>query len=158
MSRAMGAIGLITYMRTDSLRISEDAIARTATTISRSRYGDRVPAQTSPGTSSPGQTPRTPTRPSAPPAVSLTPEQVKGSLTADQYRLYKLIWERFIASQMANCVLRHHARRTSRAGQVSVQGLRLYRDASTASPSLYEEGKDEEEEAGRTLPRPGGGR
>ena len=75
----MGSIGLITYMRTDSLRISEDAI-RTPLPILRSAGAASI-CPASPGTSSPGRAPRTATRPSAPPTISLTPEQVKGSLT-----------------------------------------------------------------------------
>ena len=72
----MGSIGLITYMRTDSLRISEDAIAGRLPPILRSA-GATSTCPASPGTSSPGRAPRTATRPSAPPRTSLTPEQVK---------------------------------------------------------------------------------
>ena len=99
----MGAVGLITYMRTDSLRISEDAVQEAVQFIgerwgkqylpSKSRhYKARANAQD-------GHEAIRPT------SVALTPKDVESSLTKDQYKLYKLIWERFVACQMANCVL-----------------------------------------------------
>jgi len=99
----MGSIGLITYMRTDSLRISEDAI-RDATAYIEERWGGKyLPSKPRHFKSRAGaQDGHEAIRPST---ISLTPEQVKGSLTSDQYKLYKLIWERFIACQMANCVM-----------------------------------------------------
>ena len=98
----MGAIGLITYMRTDSLRISEDAIAE-ANTYIKERWGDRyVPDKPrhfkSKANAQDGHEAIRPT------VISLAPEQVKESLSNDQYKLYKLIWERFLASQMSNCL------------------------------------------------------
>jgi DNA topoisomerase-1 len=95
-------MGLITYMRTDSLRISEDAL-QAARDLIESRYGreyyygkPRV-FKTKAG----AQDAHEAIRPSI---VSLTPEQVKADLSPEQYRLYRLIWGRFIASQMANAV------------------------------------------------------
>ena len=98
----IGAIGLITYMRTDSLRISNDAVADAQQYI-RSAYGPGyLPPKARFFKSRAGaQDGHEAIRPSTP---SLTPAQVKSSLTADQYKLYKLIWERFIACQMADCV------------------------------------------------------
>ena len=98
----IGAIGLITYMRTDSLRISNDAVADAQQYI-RSAYGaDYLPPKARFYKSRAGaQDGHEAIRPSTP---SLTPDRVKGSLTADQYKLYKLIWERFIACQMADCI------------------------------------------------------
>lgn len=97
--QGMGATGLITYMRTDSLRISDDARAQAKKYITET-YGNKYyPA--SPNiykTKSNAQDAHEAIRPSTP---SLTPESVKSSLTAEQYKLYKLIWERFMASQMA---------------------------------------------------------
>ena len=97
-----GTVGLITYMRTDSLRVSEEALSAAGSLI-RSRYGDHY---------YPGSPRRYKTKGSAqdaheairPSNVNLTPELVQGDLTKDQYRLYKLIWDRFISSQMANAV------------------------------------------------------
>ena len=97
-----GTIGLITYMRTDSLRLSEDALAAAGDFI-RSHYGEKYyygkPRRYKTGSNA--QDAHEAIRPSIP---SLTPEQVRSSLTGDQYRLYRLIWGRFTASQMANAV------------------------------------------------------
>lgn len=95
-------MGLITYMRTDSLRISAEAQAQAKTVIC-SRYGERYyPASTRAYKTKAGaQDAHEAIRPSDP---ALTPEQVKGDLTGEQYRLYRLIWSRFLASQMANAV------------------------------------------------------
>ena len=93
-----GTHGLITYMRTDSLRISEEARAA-AKEVILSRYGESyypsVPNLYK--NAQDAQDAHEAIRPSDP---SLLPESVKGKLTADQYKLYKLIWERFMASQM----------------------------------------------------------
>ena len=98
-----GAVGLITYMRTDSLRISEDAIREAGEFIDGRWGGKYLPPKPRRYKSRAGaQDGHEAIRPST---ISLTPEKVKSSLTPDQYKLYKLIWERFIASQMANCVL-----------------------------------------------------
>ncbi len=99
----LGAVGLITYMRTDSLRISDEAKAAAADYI-RDNYGKQyLPASPrSFKTKKGAQDAHEAIRPTMP---NLTPDRVKDSLTADQYKLYKLIWERFIASQMANCQL-----------------------------------------------------
>ncbi len=97
-----GTIGLITYMRTDSLRLSEDALAAAGQFI-RSHYGEEYypgkPRRFKAGSNA--QDAHEAIRPSIP---SLTPEQVRKSLTGEQYRLYRLIWGRFTASQMANAV------------------------------------------------------
>ncbi len=97
-----GTIGLITYMRTDSLRLSEDALAAAGSFI-RQHYGEEYyygkPRRYKAGSNA--QDAHEAIRPSVP---SLTPEMVKKSLTGEQYRLYRLIWGRFTASQMANAV------------------------------------------------------
>lgn len=99
----LGAVGLITYMRTDSLRISDEAKAAAADYI-RSAYGSSyLPA--SPRTFKTKKNAQDAHEAIRPTMPNMTPEQVKSSLTTDQYKLYKLIWERFIASQMANCQL-----------------------------------------------------
>ncbi|MBQ7566084.1 MAG: type I DNA topoisomerase [Oscillospiraceae bacterium] len=96
-----GTIGLITYMRTDSLRVSEEALSAAGGVI-RSRYGDAYyTGARRYKTKGAAQDAHEAIRPSD---VSLTPDTVKGDLSRDQYRLYKLIWERFLASQMANAV------------------------------------------------------
>lgn len=99
----IGAVGLITYMRTDSLRISAEAqtaAAQYIDTVYGSNYLPDKPREYKSGKNA--QDAHEAIRPSTP---ELTPDRVKNSLTSDQYRLYKLIWERFIASQMANALL-----------------------------------------------------
>ena len=144
----LGSIGLITYMRTDSLRISEDAI-RDAGEYIENRWGKKyLPSKPRHFKSRAGaQDGHEAIRPST---ISLTPDQVKNSLTSDQYKLYKLIWERFIACQMANCVL-NTTQATIRAGKYlfKASGFNVAFEGFTA---LYEESKDEEEKAGKDLP------
>ena len=144
----MGAIGLITYMRTDSLRISEDAI-HDATAYIEERWGKKYlpDAPRHFKTKANAQDGHEAIRPSTP---SITPEQVKNSLTNDQYRLYRLIWERFIACQMANC-LQSTTQADITAGEYlfKASGYTVTFDGFTV---LYEEGKDEETEQGGALP------
>ena len=97
-----GTIGLITYMRTDSLRLSEDALDAAKQFIV-ARYGaDYYPPETRRfKAKANAQDAHEAIRPSN---VELTPELVRKSLTQEQYRLYKLIWSRFLSCQMANAV------------------------------------------------------
>lgn len=144
----MGSIGLITYMRTDSLRISEDAIKDAASYIEE-RWGSKyLPSKPRHFKSrANAQDGHEAIRPST---ISLTPDQVKSSLTSDQYKLYKLIWERFIACQMANCVM-NTTQATINAGRYifKASGFNVAFEGFT---TLYEESKDEEEKAGKDLP------
>ena len=135
-----GSVGLITYMRTDSLRISEEAIAAAKDFI-LSRYGKTYypPKANHYKAKANAQDAHEAIRPSN---VRWTPEDVKASLTGEQYRLYKLIWSRFLACQMANAVY----------DSVSVEILNGEHSFRASSSSLkfsgytavYEEGKDEE--------------
>ncbi len=95
-------IGLITYMRTDSLRISEEARASAADYI-KSTYGpEYLPEKPRYFKSrNNAQDAHEAIRPTD---ITLTPDDVRGSLTSDQYKLYKLIWQRFLACMMAVCV------------------------------------------------------
>ncbi len=91
--------GLITYMRTDSLRISDEA-REAAKNVIVSLYGENYYPST-PNKyklKKNAQDAHEAIRPTDP---SITPDSLKGKITTDQYKLYKLIWERFIASQMA---------------------------------------------------------
>ncbi len=102
--KGMGPTGLITYMRTDSQRVSDEAKAAAADFIKKN-YGDKYIPEKPRNFKSKGsaQDAHEAIRPTHP---ELTPDMVKASgVTSDQYKLYKLIWERFIASQMANCLL-----------------------------------------------------
>ena len=95
-----GTLGLITYMRTDSVRISDEA-KLAAEKLIKSKYGDEYSHNRNYKTKSSAQDAHEAIRPSY---MDKIPDEIKGSLTPDQYKLYKLIWERFIASQMAEAV------------------------------------------------------
>ncbi|MBA8770842.1 type I DNA topoisomerase [Staphylococcus coagulans] len=96
-----GTIGLITYMRTDSTRISKDA-QNEAKQYIESQYGaDYLSKSTQKGKQG-DQDAHEAIRPTS---ALRTPAEMKDFLTRDQYRLYKLIWERFVASQMAPAIL-----------------------------------------------------
>jgi len=97
-----GTVGLITYMRTDSLRISDEA-AQEAKHYIADTYGARYYPETPNKykSKSNAQDAHEAIRPSS---VALTPDRIKNSLTGEQYKLYRLIWSRFIASQMSPAV------------------------------------------------------
>ncbi len=144
----VGTTGLITYMRTDSLRISEEARSAAAKYIA-GRYGkDYLPAKPRYfKTKSGAQDAHEAIRPTG---AELTPDKVKDSLTAEQYKLYKLIWERFIASLMAPCVQDTVAVDITAADYLfKANGYTVRFDGYTV---LYEEGRDEEETDGGMLP------
>lgn len=99
----VGAVGLITYMRTDSLRISDEAQQAAMEYVSEKFGADYLPPEKRVyKTKKNAQDAHEAIRPSIP---SLDPDRVQSSLTSEQYKLYKLIWERFIASQMADALL-----------------------------------------------------
>ncbi len=100
--KGTGMVGLITYMRTDSLRISEEARAAANAYITQAYGAEYLPEKPVYYKSrANAQDGHEAIRPSIP---SLTPDEVKSSLSADQYKLYNLIWKRFMASLMASCV------------------------------------------------------
>ena len=144
-----GTLGLITYMRTDSLRLSDEAMAAAADFI-KSRYGVNYyygkfhTFKTKSGAQDAHEAIR-------PTHVELDPEKIQGSLTREQYRLYKLIWSRFLASQMANAVYDTVSIDTQCAGHTfrsSHQSVKF-----SGFLAVYEEGRDEETEtAGSPLP------
>ncbi|MBO7253323.1 MAG: type I DNA topoisomerase, partial [Oscillospiraceae bacterium] len=144
-----GTTGLITYMRTDSLRLSDEAMAAAASFI-RSRYGESYyygkfhVFKTKSG----AQDAHEAIRPSH---VELEPERIRTSLTPDQYKLYKLIWSRFLATQMANALFDTVSIDTECAGHVFRSSHQSMRFAGFIA--VYEEGKDDETEAiGSPLP------
>lgn len=100
--KGVGRVGLITYMRTDSTRVSIEAQTEARKFITE-RFGtDFVPEEPRKYKSKPGvQDAHEAIRPTH---VDLEPEKIKDSLTLDQYKIYKLIWERFIASQMESAI------------------------------------------------------
>ena len=144
-----GTVGLITYMRTDSLRLSDEALSAAAGYI-RSRYGEAY----YPGkprvykTKAGAQDAHEAIRPSS---VELPPERVKKDLTGDQYRLYRLIWSRFIACQMSNVIYDNVVLDAECAGHMfRANHSEVKFPGYTA---VYEEGKDEESaEIRRPLP------
>lgn len=143
-----GTTGLITYMRTDSLRISEEARAAAYKYIT-GRYGkEYLPEKPRYfKTKSGAQDAHEAIRPTS---VSFTPESVKDALTAEQYKLYKLIWERFIASLMEVCVQNTvNADITAGDYLFKASGYSIKFDGFTV---LYEEGKDEDSAEGGALP------
>ncbi len=135
-----GSIGLITYMRTDSLRLSEEALSAARAYISE-RYGAAY---------CPPQPRRFKTKAGAqdaheairPTDVNLTPEAVRKDLTQEQYRLYRLIWGRFTASQMANAVYDNISVDVDAAGytfRANYSELKF-----PGYTAVYEEARDEE--------------
>ena len=144
-----GTLGLITYMRTDSLRLSDEAMAAAADFI-RHRYGDQYyygkfhTFKTKSGAQDAHEAIR-------PTHVELDPERIQSSLNKDQYRLYKLIWSRFLASQMANAVYDTVSIDTQCEGHTFRSSHQSMKFAGFIA--VYEEGKDEEAEAvGAALP------
>ena len=138
----MGAVGLITYMRTDSLRISDEA-REAANEYIRTEYGaEYLPPEPRVYKSKKNaQDAHEAIRPSMP---ALTPARLKSSLSSDQYKLYKLIWERFIASQMADASL------DTVSVDIMADGCLFKASGSTVRfdgfTALYEETKDAKSE------------
>ena len=96
----LGHTGLITYMRTDSTRISEEARA-VAKNIITEKYGENYYDNRYYKTKGDAQDAHEAIRPAH---IEISPDSIKDSLTSDQFKLYRLIYNRFIASQMANAV------------------------------------------------------
>ena len=99
----MGSVGLITYMRTDSTHVSPDAINMARDYI-QNRFGDKYLPPKANYFSSSNKAAQEAHEAIRPTDMDLTPESVRSSLTNQQYRLYKIIWERFIASQMKDAI------------------------------------------------------
>lgn len=146
----LGTVGLITYMRTDSLRISEEARAAGNQYI-LDTYGEKyLPAKPryfkSRGNAQDGHEA---IRPSMP---NVTPAQVKDSLTSDQYKIYKLVWERFIASLMESCHQETMKIEIEANGYIfNATGYTVKFDGFTA---LYEEKTDDTSKSGSESPLP----
>ena len=98
-----GAVGLITYMRTDSVNISQDAQTLTREYI-REKFGDAYVPETPPVYKTKAKAAQEAHEAVRPTSVRRSPKKMKQFLSRDQYRLYKLIWERFVASQMESAV------------------------------------------------------
>ena len=137
-----GSVGLITYMRTDSLRISEEAQAQAKEYIT-GRYG----AEFYPGTArqfkakGAVQDAHEAIRPTN---VQRAPEELRGKISPDQYRLYRLIWGRFVASQMAAAIYSSVTIDTESAGHVFRSTRSSLKFAGYTA--VYEESRDDENE------------
>ncbi len=144
-----GSMGLITYMRTDSLRISEEA-RNDAKNFILSHYGEKyLPEKPRYFKSRSGaQDGHEAIRPTT---IALTPDEVKSSLTLDQYKIYNLIWQRFISSMMASSILntmkveiRSHNQNDDGYCVFTASGYSVKFDGFTA---LYEEKTDDDKKA-----------
>ena len=144
----LGAVGLITYMRTDSLRISAEAQQQASAYIEGAYGKNYLPP--SPRTFKSKNNAQDAHEAIRPTIVELTPQKIKESLTGDQYKLYKMIWERFIASQMANALLDTvSAEITAGDCLFKSSGYTVRFDGYTV---LYEESKEDSDEPSGALP------
>lgn len=147
--KGTGAVGLVTYIRTDSTRIAAEA-QQEAQVYIKEQYGEKyVPEEARVyKNKSASQDAHEAIRPTH---ITMTPDSVKNSLSNDQFKLYKLIWERFMASQMASAVY------DTMTVDIGVGGY-LFKAAGSKVKFpgfmfLYIEGRDEEnEDAEMNLP------
>lgn len=143
-----GVTGLITYMRTDSLRISDEARKAAAAYI-LNNFGEKYLPK-SPRYFKSKNNAQDAHEAIRPTNVFITPADIKDSVSSDQYKLYKLIWERFIASLMSNCVLDTVSVDIDVADyQFKASGHTVKFDGYTV---LYEEGKDHVDKDSTALP------
>ena len=146
--KGKGQIGLITYMRTDSLRLSEDAVNEARSYIINNFGESYLPSGPKVyKTKKNAQDAHEAIRPSY---TDLTPDSIKSSLTSDQYKIYKLIWERFIACQMNDAQF-DVVSVTINAGSYNFKasGTSVVFDGFTL---IYTESKEAEEEKITKLP------
>ena len=145
-----GTVGLITYMRTDSLSIAAEAQAAAKTFIAE-RWGDNYVCKTArkwkSRSATAAQDAHEAIRPSMP---ELTPDEVEQSISGDTAKLYRLIWSRFMASQMADCI-QDTVSASITAGDYlfRASGFRVSFDGFTA---LYEESTDDAKKKETALP------
>ena len=145
-----GTVGLITYMRTDSLRIAAEAQAAAKNFIAE-RWGDNYVCKTArkwkSRSATAAQDAHEAIRPSMP---ELTPDEVEQSISGDTAKLYRLIWSRFMASQMADCI-QDTVSASITAGDYlfRASGFRVSFDGFTA---LYEESTDDAKKKETALP------
>lgn len=136
-----GTIGLITYLRTDSTRVAEEA-DKTARTFIEEQYGSQYVSRREGEKKTSGkiQDAHEAIRPTN---IALTPAQVKESLSRDQFRLYQLIWKRFAASRMAAAVYETTSVKIGAGGvQFTMTASRVKFDGFM---SVYMEADDKEE-------------
>ena len=152
-----GSVGLITYMRTDSVRVAPTALEETRTYI-RGKYGakfmptrPRIFSKKAKGAQEAHEAIR-------PTSIGREPEAIKGYLTRDQFRLYELIWKRMVSSQMSPAILDTTAVDIEAMGEKSQKPYLLRATSSTMKfpgfTILYSEGKDEAEVEKEKSPLP----
>lgn len=146
--KGKGQIGLITYMRTDSLRLSDDALSDARKYIEQTYGSDYLPDKAKVyKTGKNAQDAHEAIRPSY---ADISPDSIKMSLSNDQYKIYKLIWDRFIACQMKDAIMN--------VMSVNIDAGKYNFKASGTSVDfagftlLYTEGKDTAEEKTSKLP------
>ncbi len=139
--------GLITYMRTDSLRISAEAASAAKAFIQREYGREYYPERARVFRA--GKNAQDAHEAIRPANVELTPEKIRRDLTEEQYRLYRLIWRRFVASQMANAVYDNVAVDVLSAGHIFKASASQLKFAGFTK--VYDSQKDEEEKV-KTLP------
>ncbi len=146
----MGTLGLITYMRTDSLRVSDEAVAMAKSFI-ESTYGaqynnEKKRVYKRKGATA-AQDAHEAVRPTNP---AITPEMAEKTLSGDLAKLYRLIWSRFIASQMSDCLM------DTVAADIAAGAYRFHASGYTVTfdgfTVLYEEATDEKEKKSSALP------
>ena len=143
----LGTVGLITYMRTDSLRISDDAL-REAKDVLTGLYGNENVHIRQYKSKKNAQDAHEAIRPTF---INIKPDEIKNKLSNDQYKLYKLIWERFMASQMESANYR------VTTAQIEAKGHTFRANGSEVVfkgyMNLYVESSDVKEEKSKVLPK-----
>ena len=143
----LGTIGLITYMRTDSLRISDDALNE-AYAFLKENYGSENVHRRQYKSKKSAQDAHEAIRPTS---IRIKPDDIKSKLSNDQYKLYKLIWERFAASQMESAQYR------TTTAQIDSKGHTFRANGSEiifkGYMSVYVESNDKKEEKAKVLPK-----
>ena len=142
-----GTVGLITYMRTDSLRISDDALSE-ANSFLKEEYGSENVCRRQFKAKKSAQDAHEAIRPTS---IRIRPDDIKDKLTTDQYKLYKLIWERFAASQMESAQYR------VTTAQIDAKGHTFRANGSEVIFKgymiVYVESQDKKEEKPKVLPK-----
>ncbi len=147
-----GEVGLITYMRTDSVNLAQEALEEIRAFIA-GRYGDKMLPEQARAFKTKAKNAQEAHEAIRPTSVNLTPEQLKSHLSADQFKLYSLIWKRTIACQMVHATIN-----TVALDLDAGEGMFRATGSTIVDPgflSVYEEGKDDakkDDDEGRILP------